>query len=671
MKKIIAVLFVLITYQASYPQIIYYNKIDSLVNIVSLNSILKYNRELSGDTLTTIGGLPYLIYSRFYSSPSNAKAAQYIYEKFQSFGLNTRYQNNNSTNINVIGKKTGSLYPNQYIIVSGHYDNYRSAVSGLDTVHGADDNASGTCGVLESARLLANFNSKYTLLFIAFDEEELGLFGSMAFVDSAYAHGDSIVAVFNMDMIAWDGNNDFKQTIMTDSRSDVLANEYISVCQSYSLGIQVANKIAGSGSDHWYFWQRGYKALTSIEYTSDFNPYYHTIDDNFSHVVPQYFLKLTKAAVATVASWAVDYRYYILHTPVVSSLDTSARTVDAVIRYPIPVGTGSNAPRLYYKTGNGNYNFVNAFSINGSNYSFRIPGQPAGSKVTYYIAAQDSTGNYVCTYPSGGSGSNPPGTTPPASPIIYYVLTAFNQCSNTVPKPINNLQITQDTIVISQTGMISDVNINLTINHTNDGDLLIMLVSPNSSTTLTQYLGEGGQNYINTTFDDSASIPITAASPPFTGTFRPIGFLSVLNNQSLAGKWILKIFDKAAPNTGSLISWCLNIKYTTPIGINENISVTKGFTLYQNYPNPFNPSTKIKFEIPSHLSFPHVFSGNPLVTLKVYDITGREIQTLINEQLHPGTYETEWDGSNYPSGIYFYKLTSGEYTETKKMLMIK
>ncbi len=671
MRKIITVLFIFTTFQISFSQIIFYNKIDSLVNIVSVNSILKFDRELSGDTLTSIGSLPYLIYSRYYTSPSNIKAAQYIYEKFQSFGLNTRFQNNNSTNVNVIGEKTGSLYPNQYIIVSAHYDNYRSSVTGIDTVHGADDNASGVCGVLESARLLANFNSKYTLLFIAFDEEEMGLFGSMAFVDSVYAHNDSIVAVLNMDMIAWDGNNDFKQTIMTDSRSDVLANEYINVCQLYSLGIQVANRTASSGSDHWYFWQKGYKAITSIEYTSDFNPYYHTIQDNFSHVIPEYFLRLTKAAVATVASWAVDYRYYISHTPIASGIDTSAKTVNAIINFPISIGSGSNAPRLYYKIGNGSYNFVNAFTISANNYSFGIPGQPAGSKVTYYLAAQDSTGNYVCTYPAGGSGSNPPGTTPPPNPIVYYILTNYNQCSNTVPKPINNLQITQDTINISQSGIINDVNVNLTINHANDGDLFIMVISPNSSTTLSQYIGEGGQNYINTTFDDSASIPITAASPPFTGTFKPQGLLSLLNNQSVAGKWILKIYDKASPNTGSLISWCLNIKYTTPIGIVENISVTKGFALYQNYPNPFNPVTKIKFEIPSLLSFPHVLSGNSLVTLKVYDIIGKEITTLINEQLQSGTYETEWDGSNNPSGIYFYKLTAGDYTETKKMLLIK
>jgi hypothetical protein len=98
----------------------------------------------------------------------------------------------------------------------------------------------------------------------------------------------------------------------------------------------------------------------------------------------------------------------------------------------------------------------------------------------------------------------------------------------------------------------------------------------------------------------------------------------------------------------------------------ENNSSPKEYKLHQNYPNPFNPSTKIKFDIPE--SVKGQASNTKLV---VYDIVGKVITTLIDVQLQPGSYEKEWDGSNYTSGIYFYKLTAGNYTETKKMLMIK
>ena len=85
------------------------------------------------------------------------------------------------------------------------------------------------------------------------------------------------------------------------------------------------------------------------------------------------------------------------------------------------------------------------------------------------------------------------------------------------------------------------------------------------------------------------------------------------------------------------------------------------FSLSQNYPNPFNPSTTIKFQI----------KDSRFVTLKVYDILGKEIATLVNEKLKAGEYETTFDGSAFPSGVYFCKLQAGVYSETKKMLMIK
>ncbi|MBT8380464.1 MAG: T9SS type A sorting domain-containing protein [Ignavibacteria bacterium] len=99
---------------------------------------------------------------------------------------------------------------------------------------------------------------------------------------------------------------------------------------------------------------------------------------------------------------------------------------------------------------------------------------------------------------------------------------------------------------------------------------------------------------------------------------------------------------------------------------NENKTVPDEFALYQNYPNPFNPSTKIKFTIPTVGS-----SVMNFVLLKVYDVIGNEITTLVNEEKSPGYYEVQFDASSLPSGIYFYNLTSGSFSETKKMLLIK
>ena len=98
----------------------------------------------------------------------------------------------------------------------------------------------------------------------------------------------------------------------------------------------------------------------------------------------------------------------------------------------------------------------------------------------------------------------------------------------------------------------------------------------------------------------------------------------------------------------------------TAIHINGN-TIPDKFSLSQNYPNPFNPFTNIKFDIP--------FSS--IVKLIIYDLHGREINILVNEELTPGAYEVNWNASNNPSGVYFYRLTAGDFSRTKKMVMIK
>ncbi len=92
-----------------------------------------------------------------------------------------------------------------------------------------------------------------------------------------------------------------------------------------------------------------------------------------------------------------------------------------------------------------------------------------------------------------------------------------------------------------------------------------------------------------------------------------------------------------------------------------SLEVPNKYSLSQNYPNPFNPSTTIKFDIPKESN----------VKVSVFDILGNEVQSLIDENVKAGEYKVTWDGTNYASGIYFYKLQAGEFTQTRKMLLIK
>jgi hypothetical protein len=105
----------------------------------------------------------------------------------------------------------------------------------------------------------------------------------------------------------------------------------------------------------------------------------------------------------------------------------------------------------------------------------------------------------------------------------------------------------------------------------------------------------------------------------------------------------------------------INYNDLTTTGVGNENSLPKEFSLQQNYPNPFNPSTSIKFTIPE--------SG--FTTLKVYNILGNEVTTLISEELTQGSFSVKFDASELPSGVYLYTLTSNNFNETKKMLLLK
>ncbi len=107
------------------------------------------------------------------------------------------------------------------------------------------------------------------------------------------------------------------------------------------------------------------------------------------------------------------------------------------------------------------------------------------------------------------------------------------------------------------------------------------------------------------------------------------------------------------------IAWYENLS-PTGIEVTSN-EIPIEFSLGQNYPNPFNPNTTINYQI-RELSF---------VTLKVFDVLGNEVATLVNEVKPIGTYEITWTAENLPSGIYFYRLQAGSFVETKKMVLLR
>ena len=107
--------------------------------------------------------------------------------------------------------------------------------------------------------------------------------------------------------------------------------------------------------------------------------------------------------------------------------------------------------------------------------------------------------------------------------------------------------------------------------------------------------------------------------------------------------------------------------------VNESKKNPEEFRLFQNYPNPFNPTTTIKYQIPNnkYQKSNFILHNSDIVSLKIYDILGEEVATLVNKQQKPGTYQVTFDTSNISSGVYYYQLKVGSFIETKKMILLR
>jgi subtilisin-like proprotein convertase family protein len=221
-----------------------------------------------------------------------------------------------------------------------------------------------------------------------------------------------------------------------------------------------------------------------------------------------------------------------------------------------------------------------------------------------------------------------------------------------------------DTITISDNSTINDVNVYVGLNHSRVDEIEVYLVAPNGTEVMLMDNLTLKSANVSTIFDDQAdSTLVDNKYVQLSPKIKPQnGLNSTFQGMSAQGQWRLKIKDLAGPSGGALTSWGIQINNSQVIGI-QNISneVPAKFTLGQNYPNPFNPVTNIEFSLPK----------GSFTKLVVYDITGREVTTLVNKQLNAGTYKVDFDASHLATGAYFYRLDAGSFSEIRKMVLVK
>jgi photosystem II stability/assembly factor-like uncharacterized protein len=218
--------------------------------------------------------------------------------------------------------------------------------------------------------------------------------------------------------------------------------------------------------------------------------------------------------------------------------------------------------------------------------------------------------------------------------------------------------------VITGIGSLSDNN---SIYETNNGYVFLSVADINLRSVLRST--DNGQNWTQVLFNnyylpvyaEDNGLVLTGYDTIYASTDYGISWNSIYH--SIGTQNFITDIKRESKGTFYFSSYRTGL-YEVDIVTSMNDEVNnllKSYQLFQNYPNPFNPITKIEFSIPRL----------ELVQIKVYDILGKEITTLLNEYKQVGTYKIEFDASNLPSGIYFYRMLSGSYSETKKMILLR
>ena len=327
MKRIYLLFIFFITGLFSFAQT-YNAQVENVINTVNLDSLIYQMRNLSGEDEVVINGETTSIEHRV-SNWGNNLAAQYIYETLENIGLEPTWDLYSMNGVNVYAVQEGSVYPDEYYMICAHYD----AVD----YYCADDNASGSAAVIESARILSSMEFEYSIIYALWDEEEIGLIGSADYAAIAASNGDVIHSVINMDMIAWDGDEDMVAEVHSSytANSNALSDYIVEIDEIYSLAIEPSVIIPGAGgTDHSSFWNNGYAAVVVSEeyYGGDFNPYYHTAQDRIAVLNMDYFHEMSKLCIASLTSFCEP----ILNTPTIEN-EISVRNQIQI--YPNPATT--------------------------------------------------------------------------------------------------------------------------------------------------------------------------------------------------------------------------------------------------------------------------------------------------------------------------------------------
>jgi leucyl aminopeptidase len=638
--------------------------------------------------------------TRYATHDSCQAAADWIKAELESYGVDTVYYHNYSATYkdNVVGVIRGTADPDKIVVIGGHYD---SITSNHDFCPGADDNASGTVCMMECARVLANYDFDYTIKFVAFGGEELGLYGSEGFASDAAAAGEDIIGALAVDMIGYVAGGDVLDIdIIDNASSQWMYNLTIDLAGLYVPDLPVVEGYlpGGASSDHASFWANGYDAILFFEDSGNYSPYIHTANDivGLSYNSSTLAERSVKLALALMAEMARPFRVAISHTPLENTTDTT--NPYHVVAEILGAGTlNADSLMVRYDTGSGEQTLTMSATGNPDEYEAYIPAQPGGTYVDYYIVAEDNDTNRT-THPIGA----------PAEVHSFFVGAITT--------------IVHHDFESDQGWTVGDVDDDASTGVWDRCDPEATEAQPENDHT-----PEPGVNAYITDCRAGASIGTYDVDGGKTTLFSPIFDLSSYPNASViyyrwysngmgaspdADDWLVHVSDDGGASwvtidslrsgdhtwreierdlqayitltdqvrfrfiasdlgDGSIVEAGVDdfslISYEDGTSGVADAGSSPGLMLAPNIPNPFSSETTLRFSVPS---------PGARVTLRIFDVRGREVNTLLEGERVEGQKTLRWDGTNMrgaavPAGIYFCNVVAGDQSRSRKIVLAR
>ena len=694
--------------------------------------------------------------TRYYNASNRRQVSAWIMKKFSGFGIEDvkldSFSLGNTWQYNVAATIPAAVPADKVFVIGAHHDSITGS-SSLSDAPGADDNASGTAGVLELARVLAenNFIPDVNLVFVTFAAEEIGLYGSRDFAVKAKESGMDIRLMINHDMISYSPYpiDNSRVAVNYYSGSEGYADIAMYCIDNFTPLQPYKETLNSQYSDSWSFHQQGFRAVYFEEH--DFTPYYHTTQDRIEHSNIPFCAEIIKASCATLI-YSITVPQPVSNIVINDNGSGSSVHVEweevneeDFKEYKVQIG---ESPRDYNRVMTTTSNNITIEGLTSGTEYFvgvsvvDVEGYESSTVEESYIPflftldqglliideTDDGTGELmkptdeeVDSYYAGllngfaassydiiKSGALSITDIGNYSTILWHGDDLRNQSAPL--EAVENLKRFMDAggkfIYSGYQPTRAFENNSALENSFEEGDFIYDYLKIKNMTTHpgTRFYGakSSTEEYMDLYVDTSKieesldyhlqKIESIGANSDAMNIFT---YDSEFDTSSVQGK--LKGLPVAVEYMGddykavtlsfplyymndeqarAFISKVLEERFGELTDVDETAAVPHSFELSQNYPNPFNPTTTIEYSVPVKVNSEKFIraklsESGSTVNLRVYDVLGREVATLVDGYKTAGSYKVKFDASGLTSGIYFYNLRAGNYADSKKMILLK